>query len=105
MFCLFSERSSPCHWLQKDRASLGGRGAERCGCRQFQQLPGCASGRGSLVSAAPLQMRRHFLSSAGFKPSQKGLKFLLSVRKSEVKGQESPTSTERVEHHRGAQFD
>lgn len=83
----------------------GTRGAERCGCRQFHQLPGCASGRGSLIPAVPLQMRRQFLSSAGFKPSWKGLKFLLSARKSKVKGQGSPTSTEHVEHHHGKQSD
>lgn len=41
------------------------------------------------------------LSSAGFKPSRKGLKFLLSTRESEVKVQESPTATEHVEHHHG----
>lgn len=35
-----------------------------------------------------------------FQALLKGLKFLLSTRKSEMKGQESPTSTEHVEHHR-----
>lgn len=50
-------------------------------------------------------MRRRFLSSAGFKPSQKGLKLFLSMRKSKVKGWERPTSTEHVEHNHRKQFD
>lgn len=40
-----------------------------------------------------------------FQALLKGPKFLLSMTKSEVKGQESPTSTEHVEHHRGKKSD
>lgn len=106
MLCLFSERSSPCHWLQKDHASLGGHAVRSdAAAGNSSSCQAAHQEEGASFSAAPLQMRRQFLSSAGFKPSQKGLKFLLSEGKSKVKGQENPKSTEHVEHHHGAQSD
>lgn len=105
MFCLFSERSSPRHWLRKDRASLGGRAVRSdaaagnsSSCQAARQEEGASSS-----STAADEKALSLLSR--FQALLKGLKFLLSARKSEVKGQESPTSTEQVEHHRRKQSD